>query len=79
MTDTDVADVADMADRAAAEIENLRNMVAELRPRAEAYDTVCAILGLLPKPVQGYGEDMAWRLRKQAADLRKPKDQPHGQ
>lgn len=65
-------DVADMAERAAEEIEHLRAINAELRPRAEAYDAICAILGLLPKASQGYGEDLAWRLRRQAAELRKP-------
>lgn len=63
-------DVADMADRAAEEIEGLRRQIDHLRPQAEAYQAICSILGLLPQPTVGYGEDIAYRLRRQALDLR---------
>ena len=62
-------DAADMMLRCAEEIEHQRAIIAALRPRAEAYDAICSILGLLPKTSQGYGEDLAWRLRKEASAL----------
>lgn len=64
--------VAEMADRAAEEIERLRRVNSELAPRAHAYDTITTILGLLPQQSQGYGEDLAWKLRKRAKELRAP-------
>ena len=63
-------DVIDMATRAAEEIEMLRREIDRLKPAAEAYHAICAILRLLPVPTQGYGEDVAYRLRKQAEELR---------
>lgn len=63
-------DIIDMATRAAEEIEMLRRKIDRLEPAAEAYHAICAILRLLPVPAQGYGEDVAYRLRKQAEELR---------
>lgn len=63
-------DVADMAQKAAEEIEILRREIDRLRPSAEAYAAICAILGLLPQPSQGFAPDLAHLLRKQAAELR---------
>ena len=62
--------VAEMADRAAGEIEQLRRINTELAAKAHAYETVSAILGLLPQKSQSYGEDVAWRLRRRAEELR---------
>ena len=62
-------DVVDMMLRCAEEIESLRRINVMLQPKAEAYDAIVAILGLLPKQSQGYGEDLAWRLRKEASAL----------
>lgn len=63
-------DIVDMIERCIAEVEGLRRENDRLRPKAEAYDAIAAILGLLPHPPQGYGEDIVWRLRKQADELR---------
>lgn len=64
--------VAQMAERAAQEIENLRRINLALAAKADAYDTVTAILGLLPKRGESMGEDLAWMLRRRAAELREP-------
>lgn len=61
-----------MAERAADEIENLRRVNDALAPKAHAYDTISAILGLLPQQSRGMGEDLAWKLRRRAEELRQP-------
>ncbi|MGK2908789.1 MAG: hypothetical protein ACSLE1_03170 [Sphingobium sp.] len=66
MTDKDVID---MTQRCIEEISMLRDEVARLAPKADAYDAITSILGLLPRPSQGYGEDIVWRLKKQIAEL----------
>jgi hypothetical protein len=62
-------DAAQMIQRCIEEIQGLQNQVAVLSPKAAAYETVTQILGLLPRPQQGYGEDMIWRLRNELAKL----------
>ncbi|RWR34988.1 hypothetical protein D2T29_00485 [Sinirhodobacter populi] len=50
---------------AISEIESLRRINAELAPKADAYDLLrTVIIAGFPQPVQGYGEDAAWKLRK---------------
>ena len=63
-------EMADMATRAASEIEALKAQNA--RDKCRAYDVLSTVVGLLPLPPQGYGEDLAWRLRNQADILRSP-------
>lgn len=63
-------DTIDMIHRCIEEIEMQRREIDRLRPKAEAYDAITVILGLLSKPPQGYGEDIVWRLRKQLDELR---------
>lgn len=54
----------------ANEVEGLRREIARLAPKAEAYDTIVTILRVaVPRPAQGYGEDLAWRARKQADEI----------
>lgn len=64
--------VASMAEAAAREIDNLRAEIARLKPKAHAYDNLTIVLGLLPQQSQGYGEDMASKLRRYAEELRTP-------
>lgn len=46
------------------EIIRLRRQVADLEPRAHAYDTIAQIARLsVQHQSQGYGEDPAWRLK----------------
>lgn len=62
-------DTIQMMQRCAEEIQLLRNRIADLEPKAHAYDSIATILGLLPKTTQGYGEDLVWRLRKQIQEI----------
>lgn len=64
--------VAQMAERAAGEIETLRRVNQALAAKADAYDTVTTILGLLPRRGESMGEDLAWKLRRYAEELRQP-------
>lgn len=61
-----------MMRRAADEIRTLRRINAELGPRADAYDSIKSVLNLMPRPSQGYGEDVAWLLEKRIAELEEP-------
>jgi hypothetical protein len=56
--------------RCIEEISMLRHEIATLSPKAHAYDQITTVLGLLPKPSQGYGEDIIWRLKKQLEELK---------
>lgn len=62
-------DIIEMAQRCVEEIKMLRSAVDKLQPKAEAYDAITSILGLLPRPSQGYGEDLVWILNKQIQEL----------
>lgn len=46
------------------EIILLRRRVAELEPKAHAYDTIAQVARLsIHEGVRGYGEDPAWRMK----------------
>ena len=62
------------------EIVTLRRQVAELAPKAHAYDTL-AILARqsVHEPPQGYSEDVAWRLRKAVEQLEAEREAERGQ
>lgn len=62
-------DAIQMMQRCVEEIRTLRQVNAELAPKADAYDSLRQVLNLLPQPSQGYGEDLVWRLQKQIAEL----------
>ena len=66
MTDKNVAE---MIQQCIDEITSLRGQLAMLRPKAEAYDAITQVLGLLPQPPQGYGVDFVWQLRNQLEEL----------
>lgn len=51
-----------MMARCRQEISDLRADCDRLRPRAEAYDRIGRILGMMPPPPQGAREDLVWRL-----------------
>lgn len=51
--------------RAHDEITNLRKRNNEIEPKAHAYDTLAVFARLSePETLQGYAEDIAWRLRQ---------------
>lgn len=72
-------DVIQMAQRCAEEIKSLRRIIAELEPKAEAYDTLRSVLNLMPRPSVGMTEDLVWRLEKQIAELIKNQNEPKGE
>lgn len=51
------------------EIVGLRREIAELAPKAHAYDTIAAVTRMKPAPEQGYTVDLAWRLAKAVEEL----------
>ena len=54
------------------EIVTLRREIEALRPRAHAYDTIAQIARLTAKDhKQGYGEDIAWRLKQEVERITK--------
>jgi len=58
-----------MMKRASAEIKELRAQIADLRPRADAYDRLAQVLDLLPERSSGIAEDVARLLDRRVADL----------
>lgn len=52
------------------EIVMLRRRIAELEPKARAYDTIERIAALSDHtPPQGYGIDAAWRIKSAVDEL----------
>ena len=66
------AEAVEMMQRCAHEIRALKAEIANLAPRAHAYDALCCVLDLLPKKSIGYGEDMVWALEKRIRELTAP-------
>lgn len=60
---------AQMLMRVGEDIRQLRNEIDRLRPRAEAYDAIASILGLLPKRLQGAGEDCLWQVERKLREI----------
>lgn len=65
----------EMMQRCVHELEDNRRLVARLAPNAEAYEVIRDIIRMVPKPSQGYGEDLVWRLKKKIDELQ-PKPKP---
>lgn len=59
----------EMMNRCLHDIEDLRRQRDILAPRAEAYEVIRTVVGLLPKLSQGYSEDIAWTLKKKIKEL----------
>lgn len=60
----------EMMRRCSADIKDLRRQIAEFAPKAEAYDTIVALVrNLAPPPRMGMAEDIAWLLDKKAAEI----------
>jgi len=70
------ADAIQMMMRCREEIVSLRRQIDRLAPKAEAYDAMTSILGMIPRPSQGFGEDLAWRLEKEIAELQRRMAEP---
>lgn|GEM_PF-5483068 len=63
------SEAIEMMKRASAEIKALRAQIADLRPRADAYDRLAQVLDLLPTRNVGMAEDVAWMLDRRVVDL----------
>lgn len=59
--------------KARDEIRMLRQRVAELEPKAEAYAALLVLTQRLPSaPSRAYGEDVAWQIDRLIADRTRP-------
>lgn len=59
-----------MSERCKHEIIMLRQQLARLQPKADAYDNMASILRLLPQPSQVMGEDLVWQIEKRLSELK---------
>lgn len=59
----------EMMSRCKHEIMNLRSIIDRLKPKADAYDNLAIVLGLLPQRGMTMGEDMVWVLDKRIREL----------
>jgi hypothetical protein len=76
MRDTmETKEAIEMMNRCKQEIIGLRQTIDRLKPKAEAYDNLAILLGLLPLPGISMGEDMVWILDKRLRELQ-PKPTP---
>lgn len=65
-----------MMRRCSEEIKQLRARIAYLEPRAQGYEAMVSILGMMPSRPQGSAEDLAWRLDKDADALERKLSEP---
>ena len=67
----------EMMNRCKHEIMAMRATIDRLKPKADAYDNLAAVLRLLPQPGIGIGEDLVWVLDKRIQELQpKPAPEP---
>lgn len=70
-------DQIEMMARCSEEIKTLRAQIANLQPRADAYDNMATLLRVaVPRQSQGYGEDLAWKLDRTIEDMKKALVEP---
>lgn len=68
-----------MMRRCLSDIEQLRAERDRLAPLAEAYAVLRDVVRMVPKPSQGYGEDIAWVLKDRIQKIEDAnKDADHG-
>ena len=58
-----------MMQRCAEKIRSQRRTIEHLQAKANAWDALCAVLNLLPKPSQDGEPDLAWMLDKRSIKL----------
>jgi hypothetical protein len=59
----------EMMNRCKQEIIGMRATIDRLKPKADAYDNLVIVLGLLPRPSIGMGEDLIWIIDKRIREL----------
>ena len=72
-TEIKSAEAIEMMNRCKHEILRLRAHIAQLEPKADAYDNIVTILRLLPQSSRGMGEDLVWLLEKRICELEQSK------
>lgn len=71
-SETNKQEFIEMALRARDEIKSLRDQIAYLQPKAEAYEYLTTVLRLVPdRRQQTMGEDLARMLNNRVAELTK--------
>jgi hypothetical protein len=66
----------EMMNRCKQEIIGMRATIDRLKPKADAYDNLVIVLGLLPRQSVGMGEDLVWILDNRIRELQpKSKDE----
>lgn len=76
MKDMTNAEAIEMMNRCTNEIVGLRSTIDRLKPKADAYDNLAAVLRLLPRLSEGAGEDLVWRMKNRIAELTPPVPKP---
>lgn len=71
----EIKEALEMMNRCKQEIMSLRAQIDRLTPKADAYDKLAIVLGLLPRQSVGMGEDLVWVLDKRMRELQ-PKPAP---
>lgn len=71
-------ELMEMMQRCTEEIKGLRRTVDQLRPRAEAYENLAALIDMFPKKSVSMGEDLAWKLDRRIAELKEKIDAHEG-
>jgi hypothetical protein len=66
----------EMMNRCKQEIIGMRATIDRLKPKADAYDNLVVVLGLLPRQSVGMGEDLVWIIDKRIRELTPPTPQP---
>ena len=66
----DNREAIEMMNRCKQEIMGLRAQIERLKPKADAYDNLAIVLGLLPRQSMGMGEDLVWVLDKRMRELK---------
>lgn len=62
-------EAVDMMRRCKEEIISQRAAIDSLSPKADAYDKLAIVLGLLPQKSVGVGENIVWTLEKRIREL----------
>lgn len=62
----------EMMNRCKQEIIGMRATIDRLKPKADAYDNLVVVLGLLPRPSVCMGEDLVWIIDKRIRELTPP-------
>ena len=59
----------EMMNRCKQEIIDMRATIDRLKPKADAYDNLVVVLGLLPRQSIGMCEDLVWIIDKRIREL----------